>query len=592
MASEKEDTVIRDECVDILSDVPSEFEDFKEVEDIASSEKENEATSSDESEICRRKIRQPMPLPSDTEESDEDNGIDWSDLDLPRNNNDFEGSFGPNILSRDATNIEDVVELFIGNDLFEFICTETNRYYDQNSTKRKPDKESRKFFNVTPVELKKWFGLVILMGIIKKPKIDDYWSTNPLLETPIFGKTMSRNRFRQMLTFLHFCDNSNIPDNADRLFKVQGVIDYFTKKFEENFNLGQNISIDEGMIPWRGRLSFKVYNPSKITKYGILIRMLCDSMTGYISRFQIYSGSKIPSKDTVTKLLKNVSGKWHHLYMDNYYNSVDLAEDLLIKKIRVCGTLRQNRGLPAKLKNCKLNLFETKYQRRGAVLAQIWKPTKAKMIRIISTIHNGGLVDTTKKYRKTNSTIKKPASILDYNKYMKGVDRADQFLCYYPIYRKTIKWSKKVALYLFNCALYNAFVVQQYYSTDSKKLHFYDFLLKISESWIKDHSPVGEENLEVPSTSRASSRGSINRLSGHVKEHQLIRISETNNRKRRRCHVCYKNKKIKRTNLMYELEQMLGPPLPDLITTIPDPPTPSAHITRFDPTNPLGLGKP
>lgn len=107
-----------------------------------------------------------------------------------------------------------------------------------------------------------------------------------------------------------------------------------------------------------------------------------------------------------------------------------------------------------------------------------------------------------------------------------------------------------MALYLFNCALYNAFVVQQHYHTDSKKLHFYDFLLKVCESWIKNRSPVSEENLEVPSTSRVSSRESINRLSGHVKEYQLIRISETNNRKRRRCHVCYKNKKIKRTNLM------------------------------------------
>ena len=73
MANEKEDTIIRDECVDILSDVPSEFEDCEELEDITSSEKENEATSSDESEIYRRRIRRTLPLPSDTEESDEDN---------------------------------------------------------------------------------------------------------------------------------------------------------------------------------------------------------------------------------------------------------------------------------------------------------------------------------------------------------------------------------------------------------------------------------------------------------------------------------------------------------------------------------------
>ena len=91
--------------------------------------------------------------------------------------------------------------------------------------------------------------------------MDEYWFTNPLIETPIFSKTMSRNRFRQILTFIHFANNANMPYNANRLFKVQYLIDYFSKKFEENFNLPQNISIDEGMIPWRGRLRFKTYNP-------------------------------------------------------------------------------------------------------------------------------------------------------------------------------------------------------------------------------------------------------------------------------------------------------------------------------------------
>ena len=127
---------------------------------------------------------------------------------------------------------------------------------------------------------------------------------------------------------------------------------------------------------------------------------------------------------------------------------------------------------------------------------------------------------------------------------MKGVDRADQFLSYYPIYRKTIKWSKK-----FNCALYNVFILYQHYNPECKNFHFHDFLLKICEPWIKEHLSVSEENFEVASTSRASNRDSINRLSDHLKEHQLIRISETDNKKRR-CHVCYKNKQIRRTNLM------------------------------------------
>jgi len=40
---------------------------------------------------------------------------------------------------------------------------------------------------------------------------------------------------------------------------------------------------------------------------------------------------------------------------------------------------------------------------------------------------------------------------------MTGVGRADQYLSYYSFLRKSVKWSKKVVLYLLNCALFNAF---------------------------------------------------------------------------------------------------------------------------------------
>jgi hypothetical protein len=39
-------------------------------------------------------------------------------------------------------------------------------------------------------------------------------------------------------------------------------------------------------------------------------------------------------------------GKGYHLYQDNYYISVRLAEELLQKSIQVCGTIRVNRGFP------------------------------------------------------------------------------------------------------------------------------------------------------------------------------------------------------------------------------------------------------
>jgi hypothetical protein len=87
------------------------------------------------------------------------------------------------------------------------------------------------------------------------------------------------------------------------------------------------------MLGWRGHLRFRVYNPGKITKYGILVRMVCESMSGYICNLQIYDGKCRPLTETVSLLLEPYEGKGYNLYQDNYYNNVRLAEELLQKSI-------------------------------------------------------------------------------------------------------------------------------------------------------------------------------------------------------------------------------------------------------------------
>lgn len=42
--------------------------------------------------------------------------------------------------------------------------------------------------------------------------------------------------------------------------------------------------------------------------------------------------------------------------------------------------------------------------------------------------------------RKSGKGVQKPLPIIQYNAFIKGVDRADQFLPYYPCERKTLQW--------------------------------------------------------------------------------------------------------------------------------------------------------
>ncbi len=74
---------------------------------------------------------------------------------------------------------------------------------------------------------------------------------------------MLRIRFEQILRYLHLSDSAqqicaNHP-GYDPLFKVRNYLDLITDGCEAVYNLGESISIDEAMIPFKGRLFFKQY---------------------------------------------------------------------------------------------------------------------------------------------------------------------------------------------------------------------------------------------------------------------------------------------------------------------------------------------
>lgn len=66
---------------------------------------------------------------------------------------------------------------------------------------------------------------------------------DPQFETPTFWQSYAPNR--QTLQSLHFCNNEILPENANRPFKIEPIIKYFSNYFTTNNQPKQNICLDE-----------------------------------------------------------------------------------------------------------------------------------------------------------------------------------------------------------------------------------------------------------------------------------------------------------------------------------------------------------
>lgn len=106
-----------------------------------------------------------------------------------------------------------------------------------------------------------FIGVTMLMSRNKKCPIKEYWSTDALLETPIFSRTMPRDRYMKILSNLHFVDNSGQP--TTRLYKIERVLSLMKGRFQSQFHPFQNLVVDESIAVFNGRLSFKQYIKTK-----------------------------------------------------------------------------------------------------------------------------------------------------------------------------------------------------------------------------------------------------------------------------------------------------------------------------------------
>jgi hypothetical protein len=406
---------------------------------------------------------------------------------------------------------------------YNHLVVETERYARVNAT----DAERRTWKPITVADLLQFFAFILHVSIVKKPRMDQYFSEHPVLQTG-FAKSIGLNRslFRRVMKYLHLVDNekkiARDQPGFDPLYKVRFMLDHLVAKFKV-FRAGAKITLDEALCPFRGRVSFRVYMKNKPNKYGFRIETVCDARTGCIYAMEVYSALGDNSVNAVvTRLTSNLENKNHRLYMDRRYCSPTLFKLLLSRGIFCVGTVMKNQKfLPIEFKNNKLKRGEKIVKTSNGILATQWRDKID--VFTISTVHGNEMVETDdgRRHRGTHETLK-PATVVDYNRHKAGVDKLDQMASYYPFDRKTVKWWKKLFFQLFQTGLIHA---QKYYNlcNPNNQLPLEAFILDIALQ-LSRHAAAAAAAADAPP--RAAARQPFRHLAGVHFPQQLVKTTQ------------------------------------------------------------------
>ena len=73
---------------------------------------------------------------------------------------------------------------------------------------------------------------------------------------------MSRNKFRKREKYLHCCDNTNL-DETNKWIKLRPLIEAVNEELQKFGIFSSELSIDEQMLPYFGRHSWKMFIRNK-----------------------------------------------------------------------------------------------------------------------------------------------------------------------------------------------------------------------------------------------------------------------------------------------------------------------------------------
>ena len=360
------------------------------------------------------------------------------------------------------------LQLFITNQFIDACVDYTNSYAEQRYADDSPrlssssnSNPSHQWQSTTGEEIKAMLGCLIYMGIVQLNDTRDYWSG--ITAQSFVSSTFTRDRFLELITNFRVSGEIEVADGeGDKLIKIRQLIDVMISAFTRNFYPGEEVSIDEVMILFKGRSSMRQHIAKKKSPTGFKVWTLVDIGTNYIYYFDIYQGKeKVKTEEGMTRRLvhKLISVLEPHCYhrigMDGFFTSVQLFRELERKGFYAVGTTRHNRfHFP------KVLLEEVKSKDRGE---WVWRQCDnlvciswmdKKPVNLLSTFCDPTKVrEVERRTGRDVIKVKCPEVLPAYLRTMRGADVFAQRQSYSKIGRRSKKWFYSLIWFLLDTAI-------------------------------------------------------------------------------------------------------------------------------------------
>ncbi|XP_046684623.1 piggyBac transposable element-derived protein 2-like [Homalodisca vitripennis] len=285
----------------------------------------------------------------------------------------------------------ELFELFINNSVIELLVKNTNKYA---LFKNCPDPK------VTEEEMKCFLAILLLSGYNELPGKKCYWDSGLDMKNEMVCQAMRRDRFIQIMRFLHCADNSETIPN-DKMWKMRPLMNLLKCKCLDNFVPSEFLCFDESMVKYYGKHGCKQFLKGKPIRFGYKIWSL-NTDTGYLINFEIFQGKNTTTNETYSKLFGKSAAPLvsmldeipqdelpYQLFFDNLFTSPALMKHLKDRGYGSTGTVRINR-LP---KDCPLSSkkdmqnesrgsFQCKIEKEDGIFVARWKDNSVVYSRI------------------------------------------------------------------------------------------------------------------------------------------------------------------------------------------------------------------